>query len=156
MLTDQGHIKAIDFATAKYFNSDLRPSEMFGKKKEMPPVDEGAADEMQKRKYDRSSTFVGTALYVSPELLEDSQCSAPADLWALGKFFKSARSFIWKFLCVGCVIFLMTTGKMPFHANNEFMIFQQIKQVKIQWPAVSSFFLKGLFDKFCVGNKPSS
>ncbi len=34
----------------------------------------------------RSATFVGTAQYVSPEMLEDSDCGAPGDIWALGKY----------------------------------------------------------------------
>lgn len=29
-------------------------------------------------------TFVGTAQYVSPEMLEHSECDTAADLWALG------------------------------------------------------------------------
>ena len=33
---------------------------------------------------DRSDTFVGTPLYVSPEMLEDTKSTPASDLWALG------------------------------------------------------------------------
>lgn len=49
---------------------------------------------MQRQK---SDTFVGTPLYVSPEMLEDSRSVPAGDLWALG-----------------CIIFRMHTGKAPF------------------------------------------
>jgi serine/threonine protein kinase len=32
----------------------------------------------------RKATFVGTPLYVSPEMLEDNIASASCDIWALG------------------------------------------------------------------------
>jgi len=134
MLTEEGHIKAIDFATAKYFNIDMRPSEMFGEKKSDSTIlTKEAEDAATKKNFQRSSTFVGTALYVSPELLEDSQCSAPADLWALG-----------------CIIFLMNTGQMPFTGSNEFMVFQRIKKVQIQWPTEMNPVAKDLIEKLLV------
>jgi serine/threonine protein kinase len=48
-------------------------------------------------------TFVGTPLYVAPEML-DSNLSGPfTDLWALG-----------------CIIFQCLTGEVPFRANYDF------------------------------------
>lgn len=46
---------------------------------------------------ERKATLVGTAEYVSPELLEDDECSKPADLWALG-----------------IILYKMYIGKTPF------------------------------------------
>ena len=46
---------------------------------------------------ERRGTFVGTAYYVSPEMLKDNSCSPASDLWALG-----------------CTIFKMLTGNVPF------------------------------------------
>jgi len=48
-------------------------------------------------------TFVGTPLYVAPEML-DSNLSGPfTDLWALG-----------------CIIYQLLTGDVPFKANYDF------------------------------------
>lgn len=82
MLTNEGHLKAIDFGTAKFLDTDKRTSEIFQVKKE-DTVDMDPAYERSHRK-----TFVGTAQYVSPEMLEDSDCGAAGDIWALGKIRK--------------------------------------------------------------------
>ena len=46
---------------------------------------------------DRRGTFVGTVNYLSPEMIKECQASCESDLWALG-----------------CIIFKMVTGKVPF------------------------------------------
>ena len=51
-------------------------------------------------------TFCGTPFYVSPEMLEDSLALPESDLWALG-----------------CIIYRMHSGKMPFEGPNEMETF---------------------------------
>lgn len=113
MLTKNGHLKAIDFATAKDFRKTKAAEANEIKNKDLSETGS------EKEELRHRSSFVGTAQFVSPELLEDSVCGAPADLWALG-----------------CIILLMTTGKMAFDGASEYLIFQQIKNVNIQWPLV--------------------
>jgi len=48
----------------------------------------------------RRNSFVGTAQYVSPELLTDKKACPASDLWALG-----------------CIIYQMVAGITPFHAG---------------------------------------
>jgi len=65
----------------------------------------------------RTATFVGTAEYVSPEMLEDDECEAPADLWALG-----------------CIIYKLFTGETPFTDQSQYLIFEKVKKGKFGIP----------------------
>ena len=59
----------------------------------------------------RKATFVGTCNYVSPELIELSECGFASDIWALG-----------------CIIYELYYGYPPFDADNEYLIFEKIKE----------------------------
>lgn len=72
-------------------------------------------EQYQSRK--RNSTFVGTAEYVSPELLFSQEASYPVDLWALG-----------------CIVFQMLTGTTPFRAENDYLIFEKIRAAQVPFP----------------------
>jgi serine/threonine protein kinase len=54
-------------------------------------------------------TFVGTPLYVAPEMLQGNISGPFTDLWALG-----------------CIIYQCLTGELPFNAKQEYQLFQQI------------------------------
>lgn len=66
----------------------------------------------------RSKSFVGTAEYVSPELLNDSYVDARCDIWAFG-----------------CMVFQMIAGKPPFKATNEYLTFQKVMKVQYAFTA---------------------
>lgn len=66
---------------------------------------------------DRKGTFVGTVNYLAPEMIKDCEASCASDLWALG-----------------CIIFKMYTGKVPFPGMSETACFPIILQRKIDWP----------------------
>ena len=61
-------------------------------------------------------TFVGTAEYVSPEVLGDKPAEFGADIWALG-----------------IMIYQMFFGKTPFKERTNYLIFRKIEQMKIDF-----------------------
>ena len=56
----------------------------------------------------RSGSFVGTAEYCSPELLNDRAATTSSDIWALG-----------------CILFQMLVGMPPMQGPNEYQTFQK-------------------------------
>ena len=54
-------------------------------------------------------TFVGTALFASPEMLEKSSSGPFTDIWALG-----------------LIIYNMLVGQLPWKATFEAQLFQEI------------------------------
>ena len=66
----------------------------------------------------RSKSFVGTAEYVSPELLNDSYTDYKCDIWAFG-----------------CILFQMIAGKPPFKASNEYLTFQKVQKIQYAFTA---------------------
>lgn len=74
-----------------------------------PRLDQGKAD--------RRNSFVGTAQYVSPEMLKSRHATNVSDLWALG-----------------VIIFQMVTNVMPFNAPNEYLIYQKIQSLDYAFP----------------------
>lgn len=110
LLDDNFHIQITDFGTAKILeDSDVSTT--------------------------RSSSFVGTAQYVSPELLKDKQAGKGSDLWALG-----------------CIIYQMNCGKPPFQAQNEYLTFQQIIKCQYDFPEEFHEDVKDVIEKLLVVN----
>ena len=82
-------------------------------------TDFGTALDLQDRpsKADPNSAFVGTAEYVSPEVIRGEHATFSSDLWALG-----------------CIVYHMVTGRPPFKAANEYLIFEQIRALDVHYP----------------------
>ncbi|KAL5507123.1 PKH1 [Sanghuangporus vaninii] len=82
---------------------------------------------------ERTGTFVGTAQYVSPELLTANNTSKASDIWA-----------------VGCIIFQMIAGKFPFHALSEYLMWQKVKSLDYTFPDGFDEIAKDLVQKLLV------
>lgn len=117
MLTSTGHLKVIDFGTATVVNPSLVKPTLLEKFREIKGF-KGEDGEGQLPENGHRATFVGTAEYVSPELLDDEICSYPADLWALG-----------------VICYKMFVGKTPFSGSTDFNIFNNVKSVTYNLPA---------------------
>lgn len=77
-------------------------------------VDEGEQD------HDRRGTFVGTVNYQSPEVINGEEQTCAIDTWALG-----------------CILFKMFIGTVPFKGTNPMKVYADIKARNIQWPEES-------------------
>jgi serine/threonine protein kinase len=81
LITSSGHIKVTDFG------SSIKGDEQDASRR----------------------SFVGTAEYISPELLNDQAVTGACDFWALG-----------------CIIYQMFVGETPFKKPTEYLTFQAI------------------------------
>jgi 3-phosphoinositide dependent protein kinase-1 len=106
LLDDQMHVKITDFGTAKIL--DQRRANGVGSATDNP---------LEGSESDRAQSFVGTAEYVSPELLTDKNACKASDLWAFG-----------------CIIYQLLTGRPPFKAGNEYQTFQKIVGLDYTFP----------------------
>ncbi|KAI8049204.1 kinase-like domain-containing protein [Syncephalis plumigaleata] len=109
LLDEHMHIKLTDFGTAKLFEPD------------------------HNHLNDRSNSFVGTAEYVSPELLTNKSATRSCDWWAFG-----------------CIIYQLLAGRPPFKAANEYLTFQKIIQLDYKFPSGFPTTARDLVQKLLV------
>ncbi|KAF8458510.1 kinase-like domain-containing protein [Kalaharituber pfeilii] len=109
LLDDKMHIKITDFGTAKILDRPKKPS--VDANGQYPGDPASHVDDT------RANSFVGTAEYVSPELLTDKAACKASDLWAFG-----------------CIIFQLLSGRPPFKASNEYQTFQKIVHLEYEFP----------------------
>ncbi|CCF60605.1 hypothetical protein KAFR_0K02490 [Kazachstania africana CBS 2517] len=96
LLDKEGRLMITDFGAAATFNSEQDSKGVSGSSS--------------------TSSFVGTAEYVSPELLLYNQCGFGSDVWALG-----------------CMIFQFIEGHPPFRGENELKTFEKIVALDYTW-----------------------
>uniref|UniRef100_A0A9I9D3A7 non-specific serine/threonine protein kinase n=1 Tax=Cucumis melo TaxID=3656 RepID=A0A9I9D3A7_CUCME len=111
LLTTDGHIKIADFGSVK------------------PMVDSRITVLPNAASDDKACTFVGTAAYVPPEVLNSSPATFGNDLWALG-----------------CTLYQMLSGTSPFKDASEWLIFQKIVARDIKFPSYFSEQARDLID----------
>ncbi|XP_043491803.1 3-phosphoinositide-dependent protein kinase 1 isoform X2 [Polistes fuscatus] len=115
LLDDKMHLLITDFGSAKILKDPETP-QVVG-----PPADDAQQPQQQQQQQqcrkERRGSFVGTAQYVSPELLTDKTASRASDLWALG-----------------CIVYQMVAGLPPFRSRSEYLIFQKILKIEYEIP----------------------
>lgn len=112
LLDADGHLKLIDFGSAKSLGAPLPGG----------PRASGS--------HHRATSFVGTAEYVSPEVLSNLGVGYASDLWALG-----------------CVVYQMLAGRPPFKGASEYLTFQLVSARELEFPAGFPAVAKDLVDK---------
>ena len=87
MLDEYLHIKIIDFGTAKIENKtfDKEKMKFIPINKMQEENDNLLINKMSRQANSKRDTFVGTAEYVSPEMLTGGVVTGSADLWSLGR-----------------------------------------------------------------------
>jgi 3-phosphoinositide dependent protein kinase-1 len=62
-------------------------------------------------------SFVGSADYVSPEVLVETPVGPSSDVWSFG-----------------CILFTLLVGTPPFHSDSNYATFQKIQELNFQVP----------------------
>ncbi|KAI9659205.1 MAG: pkb-activating kinase-like protein [Alyxoria varia] len=125
LLDDQMHVKITDFGTAKILDIGDQQNRFGQVSVSNDPMD--GADT------DRAVSFVGTAEYVSPELLTDKNACKASDLWAFG-----------------CIVYQLLAGRPPFKAGNEYQTFQKIVNLDYTFPDGFPPMARDLVDQLLV------
>jgi 3-phosphoinositide dependent protein kinase-1 len=66
---------------------------------------------------ERRGTFVGTVNYLAPEMIEKNTASMATDIWSLG-----------------CIIFKLITGNVPFTGIDPNLVFAKILKKDVDFP----------------------
>lgn len=147
MLNDSYHLQMIDFATARkigyYYDKnemkfrednydfendydDIKGTKIIVNPDKDDDDEDDEIKELEKKEENknkikklpaRNKTFVGTAEYVSPEVIDDQPAGYGADLWAFG-----------------IMLYQMFCGITPFKGRNTYLTFQNIEKLEISFP----------------------
>lgn len=108
LLSSDMHLLVGDFGSVKFLGCESDDDERL------------AQTEEARQQQQRRTSFVGTCLYVSPEILNNKPSQYSSDLFSYG-----------------CIIFQLLSGYPPFGTDNEseYRIFQQIKNIEYTFPS---------------------
>ncbi|EPS42780.1 hypothetical protein H072_3237 [Dactylellina haptotyla CBS 200.50] len=134
LLDDQMHVKITDFGTAKLLDvpTSNRSDNAEGRV-QLDRQEQDFANNIGIPEHERANSFVGTAEYVSPELLTDKAACKGSDLWAFG-----------------CIVFQLLAGRPPFKAGNEYQTFQKIVNLEYQFPTGFPKIARDLVERLLV------
>ncbi|KAJ6584605.1 kinase-like domain-containing protein [Mycena capillaripes] len=82
---------------------------------------------------ERATTFVGTAQFQAPELLELKETTKSSDYWAFG-----------------CIVYQMVAGRFAFNGRSDYLTWQKVKKVQYEFPSGFDEHAKDLVQKLLV------
>lgn len=123
MIDRNGHIKLTDFGLSES-NINKKINTLVKKR-----------SSLKKNNKDSDKRVFGTVNYLSPELILAEPHGKEADYWALG-----------------VMIYELIVGDPPFSASSTEEIFENIKNLKINWPKISSNIEKS-DNEFCISEE---
>ncbi|KAG1742156.1 kinase-like domain-containing protein [Suillus lakei] len=111
-------VDALEFMHGKdVIHRDLKPENLLLDGQFRIKITDFGTGKILENGAERANTFVGTAQYVAPELLENNETSKSSDLWALG-----------------CIIYQMISGRFAFQGLSEYLTWQKIKSLDYTFP----------------------
>ena len=135
LLDEKNHLKIIDFGTGKFIENSSNKEfiekikSVKSKFSEQPKLkqttEEDDHDKDIQDRLEHRNSFVGTPIYLSPELLREEEVSFPADAWALGSLL----------LISGVMLYQMLTGNHPYSNDSDYELYEAIKNDETKFPA---------------------
>nr|CAG8537663.1 2619_t:CDS:10 [Entrophospora candida] len=139
LLTLIKKLGSFDVNCAQYYSAQILSvvEYMHNEKMHIKVTDFGTAKLLEQNEFGtvEANSFVGTAEYVSPELLKEKAACKSSDYWALG-----------------CIIYQLIAGRPPFKGSNEYMTFQKIVNLDYSFPEGFPPIAKDLVQKLLVTN----
>lgn len=119
LLSETLNLLISDFGSAQIYNKPAQQQPTTATTNDNPTNTSGQTNNNNatQANSERRNSFVGTAQYVSPEMLKSREASNKSDLWALG-----------------VIVYQMLTNVMPFDAPNEYLIYKKIESLDYKFP----------------------
>ena len=129
LLTAEGQLKLCDFGTAKLLPPDEAAAAMAAAAALEADARQSSSEDGEGGAEGGGASFVGTADYVSPEVLNECGATQSSDLWGLG-----------------CIVYHLLAGRSPFLAAGAGNSHGRYKVIKYPYPLNA---LKDAYDHSC-------
>ncbi|EKM80833.1 hypothetical protein AGABI1DRAFT_36927, partial [Agaricus bisporus var. burnettii JB137-S8] len=127
-------VDTIEYMHSKgVIHRDLKPENLLLDENNRMKICDFGTGKILETGVDRAQTWVGTAQYIAPELLEAKETSKSSDFWALG-----------------CIIYQFIAGRFAFQGLSDFLTWQKIKKLEYSFPEGFDDEAKDLIQKLLV------